>query len=96
MYYFLCPRKNASIIDFIGNSTQPINLYGPKTGFPIMSNSGPCKPDLHYIDPLLRFDLKEIEALIADERYFVLHAPRQTGKTTSLLALMEYLNQQGT
>ena len=26
---------------------------------------------------------------------FVLHAPRQTGKTSCLLALMEYLNTQG-
>lgn len=44
------------------------------------------------IDPLRRIDLPEIEAFIAQERYFVLHAPRQTGKTTSLLALMHHLN----
>jgi len=30
--------------------------------------------------------------LIAEEGYFVLHAPRQTGKTSCLLALMEQLN----
>ncbi|MCX5883498.1 MAG: ATP-binding protein, partial [Deltaproteobacteria bacterium] len=34
--------------------------------------------------------------LIIKEKYFFLHAPRQTGKTSSLLALMEYLNQEGT
>jgi hypothetical protein len=33
--------------------------------------------------------------LIEQEKYFVLHAPRQTGKTTCLLALMEHLNQTG-
>ena len=35
-----------------------------------------------------------IKHLIAQKRYFVLHAPRQTGKTTCLLALMDHLNQQ--
>jgi type II secretory pathway predicted ATPase ExeA len=32
---------------------------------------------------------------IAQRRYFVLHAPRQTGKTTCLRALCKYLNAQG-
>jgi type II secretory pathway predicted ATPase ExeA len=31
-------------------------------------------------------------SLIQQQRYFVLHAPRQTGKTTCLLALQNYLN----
>ena len=30
--------------------------------------------------------------LVQDERYFVLHAPRQTGKTSTLLALRDLLN----
>ena len=33
--------------------------------------------------------------LIDEERYFVLHAPRQTGKTTVLGALLEKLNGSG-
>jgi len=50
----------------------------------------------HYcLAPLKRIDLKEIEQLIYQEKYFILHAPRQTGKTSSLLALQEYLNKQG-
>jgi hypothetical protein len=36
-----------------------------------------------------------MEMLIAHKKYFVLHAPRQTGKTTCLLALMDHLNLQG-
>ena len=28
------------------------------------------------------------------EKYFVLHAPRQTGKTSCLLALMNYLKEK--
>ncbi|BBD76493.1 AAA family ATPase [Hydrogenophilus thermoluteolus] len=60
------------------------------------NTAGPSKPELHYmIDPLARIDLPEVEALIAQERYFVLHAPRQTGKTTCLLALMNHLNREG-
>ncbi len=60
------------------------------------NNAGPNKLDLNYtLPPLERLNLAEIQHFIAQQRYFVLHAPRQTGKTTTLLALMEYLNQQG-
>lgn len=33
--------------------------------------------------------------LIAQEKYFILHAPRQTGKTSSLLTLRDYPNEEG-
>ncbi|MDR1766030.1 MAG: ATP-binding protein, partial [Lachnospiraceae bacterium] len=57
------------------------------------NTAGPCKPDLHYmVDPLWRIDFDEIMSLIRQQRYFVLHAPRQTGKTTSLLAMVEAIN----
>ncbi|MCX7693967.1 MAG: ATP-binding protein, partial [Tepidimonas taiwanensis] len=60
------------------------------------NTAGPSIPGDHYmLDPLARIDLAEIEALIDAKRYFVLHAPRQTGKTTALLALMHHLNAQG-
>ncbi|CAK0753343.1 hypothetical protein CCP3SC15_1940003 [Gammaproteobacteria bacterium] len=47
------------------------------------------------LDPLVRLDVEEIQSMIDAERYFILHAPRQTGKKTCLLALMAYLNQAG-
>lgn len=57
------------------------------------NNAGPSVAGQHYmIDPLVRIDIDEIEVLIRQQRYFVLHAPRQTGKTTALLALMAHLN----
>ncbi|HPE74094.1 MAG TPA: ATP-binding protein [Candidatus Competibacter sp.] len=60
------------------------------------NTAGPIKPAKHYaLPPLSRFDLTEILMLVEQEKYFVLHAPRQTGKTSCLLALMDYLNQQG-
>ncbi len=59
------------------------------------NTAGPSVPGRHYmIDPLARIDLAEIEVLIDQQRYFSLYAPRQTGKTTSLLALMLHLNTQ--
>ncbi|KXB09186.1 CyrO [candidate division MSBL1 archaeon SCGC-AAA385M11] len=60
------------------------------------NTAGPVDCRDHYcLPPLERFDLSEIEMLIGQKKYFVLHAPRQTGKTSSMLALMDYLNQQG-
>lgn len=47
------------------------------------------------VDPLSRINLNEIDMLITQQKYFVLHAPRQTGKTSMLLALRDYLNKQG-
>lgn len=60
------------------------------------NTAGPIQPDIHYnVDPLSRIDLEEIEQLIYQRKYFVLHAPRQTGKTSCLLALRDYLNARG-
>ena len=60
------------------------------------NTAGPVNCDDHYcLPPLTRFDLDDILFLIAQKKYFVLHAPRQTGKTSALLALMAYLNQEG-
>ena len=60
------------------------------------NTAGPNRMEDNYtIDPLTRFDLEEILMLIRQKKYFVLHAPRQTGKTSCLLALRDYLNQKG-
>lgn len=60
------------------------------------NTAGPVNCADHYcISPLKRGNLDEILFLIEQKKYFVLHAPRQTGKTSCLLALMRYLNEQG-
>ena len=57
------------------------------------NTTGPVQPEKHYsIPPLSRLDLEDVLTLIHQERYFVLHAPRQTGKTSALLALRDLLN----
>ncbi|MCI5146754.1 MAG: ATP-binding protein, partial [Candidatus Electrothrix sp. AR3] len=56
------------------------------------NTAGPVNCDDHYcLPPLERFDLDELLPLIDQKKYFILHAPRQTGKTSCLLALMKYL-----
>ena len=60
------------------------------------NTTGPVVAADHYcIPPLERLDLSEVRRLIRDKRYFVLHAPRQTGKTSALLALRDLLNEEG-
>ena len=55
--------------------------------------AGPVRPDDHYaIPPLDRMDVDELLGLIQAKQYFVLHAPRQTGKTSALIALRNLLN----
>ena len=57
------------------------------------NTEGPVRPNKHYaIRPLDRVNVGEFLALIRAERYFVLHAPRQTGKTSALIALRDLLN----
>src|SRR6056297_1530842 len=60
------------------------------------NTAGPIiREDNYCIDPLKRINKDEIMTLIAKKRYFILHAPRQTGKTSSLLALQDYINKEG-
>ncbi|WP_446341774.1 ATP-binding protein [Coleofasciculus chthonoplastes] len=58
------------------------------------NTAGPCKVDIHYmLPPLAR--LPQLERLIVQQGYFVIHAPRQTGKTTAMLALAQHLTASG-
>ncbi|NET59930.1 MAG: ATP-binding protein [Symploca sp. SIO2E6] len=58
------------------------------------NNAGPCKADIHYmLSPLTRLPL--LEQLIKQQGYFVIHAPRQMGKTTAMLALAQQLTASG-
>jgi hypothetical protein len=58
------------------------------------NTTGPCKPDIHYtLSPTVR--LPDLSGLIEQQNYFVIHAPRQTGKTTAMLALAQQLTATG-
>ncbi len=61
------------------------------------NTAGPTIEEDHYhIDLLSRVDWQEIASLIDQKRYFILHAPRQTGKTSTLLGIMKELNSKDT
>ncbi|WP_437606675.1 hypothetical protein WMF20_37815 [Sorangium sp. So ce834] len=58
------------------------------------NTAGPCRPDWHYMIPAER-RLPEAPGLVEQRACFVVHAPRQTGKTTALRALAEQLTASG-
>ena len=56
--------------------------------------AGPCNPADHYmLSATAR--LPEIVSLIRKKQYFVIHAQRQCGKTTAILALRNEINAGG-
>ncbi|MDR0308063.1 MAG: ATP-binding protein, partial [Chitinispirillales bacterium] len=57
--------------------------------------SGPCVPSKHYMLDPLRGISNELTDLIDQEQYFVIHAARQSGKTTLLKELARRINGQG-
>jgi hypothetical protein len=58
------------------------------------NTTGPCNKHDHYILPSQK-RCKDIFKLINQKQYFVIHAARQSGKTTLLLDLVEQLNKAG-
>jgi type II secretory pathway predicted ATPase ExeA len=56
--------------------------------------AGPCKPEFHYMLPAAA-RVPQARRLVADFNYFVIHAPRQTGKTTSMIELAQQLTASG-
>lgn len=58
------------------------------------NTAGPCNPADHYMIPPER-RLPDVHDLIDRKSYFVIHAPRQTGKTTCFEALARSLTAEG-
>jgi len=58
------------------------------------NTAGPCDPRFHHMLPAAE-RLPEARDLVAEGGYFVVHAPRQTGKTTTLRALAKALTAEG-
>ncbi len=66
--------------------------YNKDIKMKFFNTAGPVNGEKHYcIDPLKRIDYEEILWLIEQEKYFVLHVARQTGKTSSLLGLPAHI-----
>lgn len=61
------------------------------------NTTGPCNPDDHYmLPPEERLVGAQLHRYIRDSLYWVLHAPRQTGKTTFLQSWMRKINATDT
>ncbi len=60
----------------------------------VFNTAGPCDPRFHYIIPPEQ-RTPEARRLIEEMGYFVVHAPRQTGKTTLLRSLARTLTAEG-
>ncbi|WP_428263534.1 AAA family ATPase [Haliangium sp.] len=58
------------------------------------NTAGPCVEGRHYMLPPVERLPGAIE-LVEEGMYFVVHAPRQTGKTTTLMALARRLTEEG-
>lgn len=56
--------------------------------------AGPLDPHLHYF-VAHRLDRQELSRLIKNGEYFILHAPRQSGKTTAIMEFCRYLSHDG-
>lgn len=60
------------------------------------NTGGPCNPQTHYmLSATQRLEAFRVHQLIEQEGYFVLHAPRQVGKTTAMQGLASELTASG-
>lgn len=57
--------------------------------------AGPCLPGEHYMLDPLRGIGNELMDLIDGKKYFVIHAARQSGKSTLLLDIVDKINNEG-
>ncbi len=57
--------------------------------------AGPIDPERHYFIPQ-RLNRERLDTLINDQEYFLLHAPRQSGKTTAIIEYIKYVNSGNT
>jgi ATPase subunit of ABC transporter with duplicated ATPase domains len=58
------------------------------------NTTGPCDPARHYYLPTAA-RLPDLQIYLDRQQYFVLHAPRQTGKTTAMRTLAQELRERG-
>ena len=58
------------------------------------STAGAVQPNRHYFVPK-RLNWNQLRGFIENDYYFILHAPRQSGKTTAVLEWIRELNLEG-
>jgi hypothetical protein len=58
------------------------------------NTTGPCDPARHYYLPTAS-RMPDLQVYLDRQQYFVVHAPRQTGKTTAMRTLAQALRARG-
>lgn len=58
------------------------------------NTAGPCDPEIHYMLSSIQ-RLPGVLELIEQRTYFIIHAPRQIGKTTAMMTLAQELTLSG-
>jgi hypothetical protein len=92
--------RGAKLPSDLNPSSQPAVLLPPAPAAILarvdryFNTAGPCRPDEHYMIPAER-RVPEARALVERGFYFVIHAPRQTGKTTAIRTLAADLTASG-
>jgi hypothetical protein len=75
---------------FARSGIMPATMKRPVRFF---NTTGPCNPDDHYmLPPAERLQGAQLHRYVRDHLYWMLHAPRQTGKTTFLQSWMREIN----
>jgi hypothetical protein len=64
------------------------------TTMKFFNTTGPIRPDEHYFIPH-RLNYNEVFDLIDRKQFFILHAPRQSGKTTAIQEIARQINLNG-
>ena len=59
----------------------------------VFNVTGDCKPDIHYMADITE-KLKRIKEMVDAGQYFTINRARQYGKTTTLHALAQYLQEE--
>ena len=86
-------KKNVFLQKLINHSKFVTDHMSTKRSLRFFNTTGPCNPDDHYmLPPENRLVKAQLHRYISDKLYWVLHAPRQTGKTTFLQSWMRKIN----
>src|SRR5579871_1286611 len=80
--------------DVVAGLGRPRRLWATVSDVRYFNTTGPCDPALHYMLPASA-RLPRARQLMEEGRYFVVHAPRQTGKTTTVTALAREVTAAG-
>jgi hypothetical protein len=80
--------------DIIFSTFQHPNLViMPDSIIKVFNTAGPCIPSEHYMLPVLP-RVPDINEMIDGKYYFIIHGPRQSGKTTLLKILTDQINSE--